>query len=329
MSIANKDNLTSFPHTIQEICEHAFDGTNCNGKIDLTNAKIRKINDYAFANCANLEAVTISNKITEIGNGAFKNCGKLSSVEIPNNSTSTNITPVSFNLNKIGDSAFEECTQLKNFNLQPSLTYIGDRAFYKSGILNTVTIPTNVEFMGDECFYECGNITELKINSTKLTQISKSAFYNCSKLGSISIPSNIDTIGENAFYNCGNLKSCNDKEKKIFSLPNSIECIEDSAFYNCNLIGSFTLPTNLKRLGNMCFYFYVDVPSGSPISTKTITIPNGLEEPPVFYKRGIENITAKPFRNATILIKVPQDYFTQYAYASNWSKYKSYIKPQD
>jgi hypothetical protein len=319
MSIANKDNLPSFPNVIRNIGEHAFDGTNCN-EINLKNVNFKKINDYAFANCANLGKVTINNKITEIGNGAFYNCGKLSSVVISNNS----LTPVSFNLNKIGKSAFEECKQLENFYLQPSLTYIGDRAFYNSAISDTVTIPTNVGFMGDECFCECGNITGLQINSTKLTQISKSAFCKCGGLKSISIPSNINTIGENAFAYCDKLHSCNANENENFSLPNTIECIEDSAFYNCNSIESFTLPTNLKQLGDMCFYFYAD--SSSPISVKEIKIPKGLEEPPKFYKGGIASRSSYPFIKDTISIIVPQNYYTHYLMSPFWSKYRNYIK---
>jgi hypothetical protein len=322
MSIYTTDDSPSFPDTIQNIYEHAFDGTNCN-KLNLKNVNFKKIKDYVFANCANLETVIISNKITEIGGGAFYNCGKLSSVLISNNST--NLTPIDLNLNKIGDSAFEECKQLKKFYLQPSLTKIGDRAFYNSAISDKVTIPTNVEYMGEECFCKCGNITVLEINSTKLTQISKSAFENCSNLTSISIPSNIVTIGENAFAYCDKLHSCNANETEFFSLPNTIERIEDSAFYKCNSIESFTLPTNLKRLGNECFYFYADG-SSSPVSTKTITIPKGLEEQPKFYKGGIADRSSTPFRNATISIIIPQNYYKHYLMNTFWSKYRNYIK---
>lgn len=321
MSITNKYN-SQFPNKIQNIGEYAFAGTNCD-TIDLTDVKIKKINDYAFANCANLGKVTISDKITEIGNGAFYNCGKLTDVVISNNSP--NLTPVSLNLNKIGNSAFEECNLLENFPLlQSSLTYIGNKAFYNSGISGEVAIPTNVEFMGDECFCKCRNITGLQIGSTKLTQISKSAFANCSKLESISIPSNIDTIGENAFANCSKLYLCNANEN--FSLPNTIERIEDSAFYDCNSIKSFTLPTNLKRLGDMCFYFYVDPDNSSPISSKVINIPKGLEEPPKFYKGGIADRSSNPFRNATISIIIPQNYYSHYLVNTFWSKYRNYIK---
>lgn len=320
----------SFPNTIRNIGEHAFDGTNCN-KIDLTNVKIKKINDYAFANCASLTEVTISNKITEIGNGAFYNCGKLSSVLTYDNSQ--NIPVVSFNLNKIGNSAFENCGSNLNYNsgfyfyLQPSLTHIGDRAFYNSTIsdkLGKVTIPNNVEFMGNECFCNCGNITGLEIGSTKLTQISKSAFENCSNLTSISIPQNIDTIGENAFKDCKKLNSCNANENEKFSLPDTIKYIEDSAFYNCNSIGSFTLPTNLKHLGDMCFYFYVGS-STSPIYVKDIEIPKGLKEPPVFYKEGSVSRFSNPF-NGNIWIIVPQNYYSNYIMNTFWGRFSSYIK---
>lgn len=323
MSIAN----TQFPRTIRNIGKFAFYGTKCD-KIDLTNVQIKKINDSVFANCTSLTEVTISNNITEIGIGAFYNCQKLSSVKISNGNNSSNITPVSSKLNKIDNSAFKDCVGL-NFNLHSSLTYIGDRAFYNSGISGIsgkVTIPTNVEYMGGECFYNCGNITELQINSTKLTQISKYAFEECGGLESISIPSNIDTIGEKAFYNCVNLKSCNANENEKFSLPNTIECIEDSAFYNCNSIESFTLPTNLKHLGNMCFYFYVDGSSGSPISPKTIKIPKDLIEPPKFYTGGVADRSSEPFRTSTIWIEVPENYYSHYLVNTFWSKYRNYLK---
>ena len=330
MSIPIKENSPQFPSNIQNIGEHAFDGTNC-GEINLSNVnniKFTKINDYAFANCVNLGKVTISNRITEIGNRAFYNCGKLSSVMTANNSP--NVTAVSFKLNKIGDSAFENCGKLNSdsyfsFDLQRPLTHIGSKAFYNSAISGKdgkVTIPTSVEFMGDECFCECRKITGLQINSNKLTQISKSAFKNCSELKSISIPSNIDTIGENAFYNCRNLVSCNVNGK--FSLPNTIKYIEDSAFYNCNSIESFTLPTNLKHLGHECFYFYTD--GQSPIKVKEINVPKDLKEPPVFYKGGSVSRTSTPFRKATISILVPGNYYSHYITNTFWDTYRDYIK---
>ncbi len=70
---------------------------------------------------------------------------------------------------KIGDSAFESCTELKSVSLPDGLTQIGDRAFYNCTSLTEVNIPDTVTEIGDSAFDCCDSLNRITIpENTKL-----------------------------------------------------------------------------------------------------------------------------------------------------------------
>lgn len=83
----------------------------------------------------------------------------------------------------IGDSAFRDCSNLKNITLPDSVTSIGYMAFYGCSSLTNITIPDGV------------------------TSIDKYTFNGCSSLTSITIPDSVASIGNYAFYDCSSLTS--------------------------------------------------------------------------------------------------------------------------
>ena len=70
---------------------------------------------------------------------------------------------------KIGDSAFESCTELKSVSLPDGLTQIGDRAFCNCTSLTEVNIPDTVTEIGDSAFDCCDSLKRITIpENTKL-----------------------------------------------------------------------------------------------------------------------------------------------------------------
>jgi len=69
---------------------------------------IKTVGDYAFANCYNLENVTLNEGLAEIGKQAFASCAKLQSVRIPQSVT------------KIGATPFYNCRNLKTIYVSKS-----------------------------------------------------------------------------------------------------------------------------------------------------------------------------------------------------------------
>lgn len=63
-------------------------------------ARVKRIEDYAFAGDTSLERVKIPDGVTEIGDYAFSGCTNLQEIELPDG------------LTKIGNHAFDGCTAL-------------------------------------------------------------------------------------------------------------------------------------------------------------------------------------------------------------------------
>ena len=86
---------------------------------------------------------------------------------------------------RIGDGAFNGCTNLTNVTIPDGVTSIGRWAFFRLGGLASVMIPNTV------------------------TNIDAWAFMECANLSSLTIPYSVDRIGRDAFYGCANLFDTN------------------------------------------------------------------------------------------------------------------------
>lgn len=76
---------------------------------DLTRVRIpegvRRVDDYAFYGCDNLEAVELPDTLTEIGEAAFAQCGRLAGLRVPDG------------VRVIGRNAFADCGSLRSVDL--------------------------------------------------------------------------------------------------------------------------------------------------------------------------------------------------------------------
>jgi hypothetical protein len=124
--------------------------------------------DGAFANCASLTSVAISNGVTRIGDYAFDGCSALTSVVIPESVTS------------IGDGAFGGCHSLTNVTIPGSVTRIGNEVFEGCG-LTSIAIPGSVTSIGVRAFSYCNSLTSVIIPGG-VTNIDGYAFADCSAL---------------------------------------------------------------------------------------------------------------------------------------------------
>ena len=104
-------------------------------------------------------------KVTKIENGALKNNSKITSAKIGNN------------VETIGDSAFEGCSNLKSFKMGSKVKKIGKGAFKK-----------------------CKKLTKATL-SDSVTEIGAYAFNGDSKLGKFTIGKNVKKIGKGAIKN--------------------------------------------------------------------------------------------------------------------------------
>ena len=182
---------------------------------------------------------------------------------------------------KIGESAFEDCVNLKSAKITKYVTEIEDHAF--KGCENLVS----VDLWRNRVSGEQNRYTDC----TGVVSIGKGAFEGCKALTSIDLPDNVMTIGGSAFRGCSSLESV--------SIPNGAKFEGGYVFADCTSLVSVTLPGCMENLEDYMF-------SGC----------EGLEM--VFIQNGTRTIGRSAFRNCgkLKLVEIPNSvyYFTDYAF---------------
>ncbi len=174
-----------------------------------------------------IKSITIPNSVTRIGDGAFEGCTNLTSVTIPNSVTS------------IGDGAFGGCTGLTSpiynahvFAYMPP-TYSG-----------AYTIPDGIEQIAGKAFAGCNKLTSITIPNS-VTNIGNRAFNGCFEITSITIPNSVTNIGNRAFNGCFKITS--------ITIPRGVTRIGDETFNTCFSLTSIEIPDNIIGIGARAF----------------------------------------------------------------------------
>lgn len=154
----------------------------------------------------------------------------------------------------IGDSAFRNCDNLENINVDENNQYyksIDGTLYTKDGKTllvyaiakkeNNLIIPEGVTTIAKYAFYSCQNL-EFVTFPESLVDIGKSAFESCYSLKNIKFPNGLKTIAEHAFSGCVNLIT--------LDLPSTLETVGDFAFSGCDYIEMFNIGDNLKPFSN-------------------------------------------------------------------------------
>ena len=155
-----------------------------------------QINEYLKDNASSIKELDPNSNFKIIK----KFSDKVTKIEIPNGIT------------KIGDLAFNGCSNLASISIPDTVTSIGDGAFERCTSLASISIPDSVTSIGEYAFSYCSNLTSIKIPDG-VTSIKSAAFYDCSNLTSISIPDSVTNIGDYIFFDCSKLNEIYCSEK--------------------------------------------------------------------------------------------------------------------
>ena len=177
--------------------------------------KLTGIDEYAFANCANLTEIVIPSTVKYIGANAFKNASNLAKVTFEANGV----------LTSIGAYAFAS-TAISEITVPDSVTALGDYVFSGCTSLVNAAIGSGVTVLS-KTFHECSALKNVVIG-VNVTNIDNGTFYACSSLETVTIPEGVVRIGVSAFAYCSSLKT--------IVLPKSVTVIENYAFMKCNAI---------------------------------------------------------------------------------------------
>lgn len=189
----------------------------------------------------------ITYSVNSIGISAFEDCVELTYVTIPNSVTS------------IEGRVFWCCSGLISVAIPNSVTSIEYNAFSGCSSLNSVIIPNSVTRIGERAFSSCSGLTSITIPNS-VTSIGDAAFSWCSGLTSITISNSVTSIGKETFSYCSSLTSV--------TIPNSVTNIGNNAFQYCKSLTSVIIPNSVTSIGKMAFY--------SCYNLASVTIPNSV-----------------------------------------------------
>ncbi|HQC74981.1 MAG TPA: leucine-rich repeat protein, partial [Bacilli bacterium] len=212
----------TIPANVEFIGKYAFYNTPMETAVFEANSKLSKIEQYAFANTAQLTTITLPASLLSIEKAAFMNSGMttvnleaLSIVEIPEmafyGSALTSVTiPNSVNL--INHNAFRDCLNLKTVNFGTAADLqIMSNVFYNTG-LSTVNIPANITYIGEYAFVGLSDLNAFVVDAhNPQYQAINGVLYNkagtkliaapAKKTGNLVVPRTVETIGFGAFEN--------------------------------------------------------------------------------------------------------------------------------
>jgi len=93
-------------------------------------------------------------------------------------------------LNRIGNNAFEENTNITSITIPEGIVEVGVKSFYNANSLKEVIFPSTITKLGDGSFMGCVNIKLVSLPKG-LIEIGSFSFADCSGLTEINVPENI------------------------------------------------------------------------------------------------------------------------------------------
>ena len=245
---------------------------------------VTSIGERSFADCANLEKVTLSKNLKSIGNRAFIKCTKIEKINFPKSLTEvdtygtnwwypfdgcSNLKEIEFEegitqiptgifgntglenvkmpdtVTSIGERSFADCTKLEKIIFSEKIETINGRAFAGCTSLKSISLPDSITSMDTEIFSGCTSLSSVKLPN-KRVNIMSSTFEGCTSLTEITLPDTVTTIQDHAFKNCTALKTIN--------WSKSITDIQSYAFENCDALTKFDIPNTVTNIGTGAFY---------------------------------------------------------------------------
>ena len=196
------------------------------------------LGDFAFADSSALKKVVLPDSIVSIGVSAFSHCTALTSVNTPSG------------LKIIGAEAFSGCDALASFKLPEGIERIEYGTFMNSG-LKSVSLPKSLTYIGEDAFNSCVDLTSVKIPASVST-MGAGAFSACRALKEVTVEtgSKLKEIPSKAF-------SSNQSLNKVI-IGEGVELIGYEAFSSTLRLGSLSLPSTLKSIGEKAFFNCAD-----------------------------------------------------------------------
>lgn len=254
----NCDKITwsQVPQSVEELGDNCFYLCDALTSVDLS--KIKKMDTGVFW-ATPLTSVEWPAAVTEIPANTFWACGKLTTIKgIPGQPGAWD------NITKIGENAFNMCTDLTTIKLPAELKTIDAQAFRSCDHLATVDYGTKVETIGDGAFWFTGALKKFFFKGSVKT-LGAHAFRE-SGLTCVHLKGDM-TIGKEAFMKCASLKYVEFPATSSATQP--LTYVAEGMFADCTSLPFITLPSTVTEIKTKAFdgcssLKYVNILAASP-----------------------------------------------------------------
>lgn len=215
---------------------------------------VTKIGEKAFADCSNINSITIPSTIKTIEAHAFENCSNLQEVRaesisswcgisfVPNQATGMDglgIAQISSNPMHYAERLYIDGQILVDLVIPDDVTVISHFSFYSCESIRTVTFHDGITSVGASAFYKCENIVSLYIDS--IESFCNIDFYEYPAMAAYFSVSNPMKYASDIYVN--GIMPVN------LVIPSGVTYIPQHFFGNCSSIQSVYIPDTVKKIG--------------------------------------------------------------------------------
>ena len=211
-----------------------------------TNANPASISRTIYLNNSVVENLEIPDDVVEVKPFVFYN-------------NLAKMVKLGSSVKKIGQSAFDNNTELSMVVFNNDLAEIGGYAFKGCAKLQELDLKDNVETIGDNAFFGCSAVTAVTVPAS-VKSIGTGAFGGCSLLSTTNISDLTAWFGidfanydSNPLHIGGELMLGNEMVTRL-KIPEGITAVKPYAFYEANAIVSVAAPDGLLTVGDYAFY---------------------------------------------------------------------------
>lgn len=207
------------------------------------------INQYAFANCAWVNTVSIGRYVSAIEPSAFRGCKNLTAIAVDaNNLQFADQDGVLFDKCGLYLYAYPAGRAAATYDIPDTCDTVGTQSFYGAVNLTSLTVPTSVKNIGAKAFAQCSALEEITLpflgGNAEDSRTFNYVFGSDSWSSYGGVPQSLktvtvltDTLVGSAFYNCTYIENiylpnC----KKLTEIP--YECFADCTALHTLVFGN-------------------------------------------------------------------------------------------
>ncbi len=249
-------------------------------------SSVQTIGSKAFDSCAKIKELVVPETVTVIGSSAFSGMASLSDLTLPylgGYAGSTDSFCFVF-----GGSTWDPKVPKALKTVTITSGGLTDSAFYNCSSIKDITISRNITSIPSQAFKGCTALTSLSLCGNKVEEgslvipagvssIGYDAFYGCASLTQVTLPHTVSTIDNGAFAHCPSIVAfsvdtqnpnfCTDTWGVLFNktmssllyypssrvwpyynVPSQTATVCANAFYNCDTLVNLYIPNTVTTI---------------------------------------------------------------------------------